>query len=220
MRDDDWVLLSELEHWTYCPRQWAIIHSEQHFTDNDDTTRGHLEHHRVDSAGSESRHGVQVYWAVDVASDVHRLRGRCDRVVVEGERFVPIEHKSGRRSHHAAAIQLVGQAICLEEMLGIPITHGRIYRAASNTFEDVDVGSDELRAAVHDTAVAIRVARTQQHGLPEPANDHRCPACSLNDVIDPNTDRVAVYRLREPYQRYVVALGRGPEVDWRRPVVL
>lgn len=42
----------------------------------------------------------------------------------------------------------------------------------------------------------------------------------IQKIIDPTTDRVAVYRLREPYQRYVMALGRGPEVDWRRPVVL
>ena len=154
MTDDDWVLLSEIEHWVYCPRQWAIIHQEQYFTDNDDTTRGHLEHQRVDTVGHESRHGVQVYWAVNVASDVHRLRGRCDRIVVEGERFIPVEHKSGRRSHHAAVIQLVGQAICLEEMLGRPIRHGRLYLAASNTFEDVDVCGAELRAAVNAAAAA------------------------------------------------------------------
>lgn len=42
----------------------------------------------------------------------------------------------------------------------------------------------------------------------------------IESVIDPNTDRVAIYRLREPYQRHVVALGRGPDVDWRRPVIL
>jgi CRISPR-associated protein Cas2 len=42
----------------------------------------------------------------------------------------------------------------------------------------------------------------------------------VGKIINPQTDRVAVYRLREPYQRYVKALGRGPEVDWRRPVIL
>jgi CRISPR-associated protein Cas2 len=42
----------------------------------------------------------------------------------------------------------------------------------------------------------------------------------IQRVMDPTSDRVAIYRLREPYQRYVVALGRGPDVDWRRPVVL
>lgn len=183
--DDDWVLLSEIEHWVYCPRQWAIIHHEQHFTDNDDTTRGHLEHQRVDTVGHESRHGVQVYWAVDVASDVHRLRGRCDRVVVEGGVYVPVEHKSGRRSHLAAAIQLVGQAICLEEMLGVPIRHGRVYLAASNTFDNVDVGSAELRALVHAAAMEVRDARSVQKSLPMPANDSRCPACSLNETCLP-----------------------------------
>jgi CRISPR-associated exonuclease Cas4 len=184
--DDDWVLLSEIEHWVYCPRQWAIIHHEQYFADNDDTTRGHLEHQRVDTVGHESRHGVQVYWAVNVASDVHRLRGRCDRIVVEGERFIPVEHKSGRRSHHAAVIQLVGQAICLEEMLGRPITHGRLYLAASNTFEDVDVCGAELRAAVHAAAAAIRVERRERKKLPPPANDFRCSACSLNEICLPH----------------------------------
>lgn len=179
------MLLSEIEHWVYCPRQWAIIHQEQYFTDNDDTTRGHLEHQRVDTVGHESRHGVQVYWAVNVASDVHRLRGRCDRIVVEGERFIPVEHKSGRRSHHAAVIQLVGQAICLEEMLGRPIRHGRLYLAASNTFEDVDVCGAELRAAVHAAAAAIRVERREGKKLPPPANDFRCPACSLNEICLP-----------------------------------
>ncbi|VBA57116.1 CRISPR-associated endonuclease Cas2 [Mycobacterium attenuatum] len=42
----------------------------------------------------------------------------------------------------------------------------------------------------------------------------------LEKVIDLKSDRVAVYRLREPYRRYVVTLGRGPEVDWRHPVIL
>lgn len=42
----------------------------------------------------------------------------------------------------------------------------------------------------------------------------------IGKVIDPAVDRVAIYRLREPYQRYTVALGRGPDVDWRGSVVL
>lgn len=42
----------------------------------------------------------------------------------------------------------------------------------------------------------------------------------LREVIDPTRDRIAIYRLREPYQRYVTAIGLDPDVDWRRPVVL
>lgn len=43
---------------------------------------------------------------------------------------------------------------------------------------------------------------------------------SLRKTIDPSTDRVGIYRLREPYERYVVALGAGPALDWRKPLVL
>lgn len=42
----------------------------------------------------------------------------------------------------------------------------------------------------------------------------------LRDTIDPTLDRVGIYRLREPYVRYVVSLGKPPLVDWRKPLVL
>lgn len=42
----------------------------------------------------------------------------------------------------------------------------------------------------------------------------------LRAVMDPRVDRVAIYRLREPYQRYATRLGRGPDLDWRKPIVL
>ena len=42
----------------------------------------------------------------------------------------------------------------------------------------------------------------------------------LRQVIDPAVDRVGIYRLQEPYRRHVVALGVGPDVDWRAPIVL
>lgn len=42
----------------------------------------------------------------------------------------------------------------------------------------------------------------------------------LRDTIDPVQDRAGIYRLREPYVRYVVSLGNAPSIDWRRPLVL
>lgn len=42
----------------------------------------------------------------------------------------------------------------------------------------------------------------------------------LRRVIDPRSDRVAVYRLREPYSRHTVTLGLAAGVDWRAPVIL
>lgn len=43
---------------------------------------------------------------------------------------------------------------------------------------------------------------------------------AVSSVIDPQTDRVAIYRLLEPYRKYVIALGRDPNIDWRRPIIL
>jgi CRISPR-associated exonuclease Cas4 len=185
MDEPEWVLLSEIEHWAYCPRQWAIIHLEQHFADNDDTTRGHLAHDRVDRDGHETRGDTTTFWALDVSSDQHHLRGRCDRVIRHGDQYIPIEHKSGRRALDAATLQLVAQAVCLEEMLSRPVPEGRIYLHASNTTLEVDTQNPDLRERVLATATAIRNARQYQHQMPDPANDRRCGSCSLDEACLP-----------------------------------
>jgi CRISPR-associated protein Cas2 len=50
--------------------------------------------------------------------------------------------------------------------------------------------------------------------------DLRTLVHAISAVIDPHTDRVAIYRLREPYRSYVVTLGRRSDFDWRDPIVL
>lgn len=46
-------MISALEHFSYCPRQCALIHLEQTFDDNVFTARGHLAHEPVDAGGTE-----------------------------------------------------------------------------------------------------------------------------------------------------------------------
>ncbi|HHL19616.1 MAG TPA: Dna2/Cas4 domain-containing protein, partial [Thiothrix sp.] len=41
------IMLSALQHYSYCPRQCALIHQEQTFTDNVFTVKGNLAHKRV-----------------------------------------------------------------------------------------------------------------------------------------------------------------------------
>ena len=38
--DDAAIPLSALQHWCYCPRQYALIHVEQAFAENAFTLRG------------------------------------------------------------------------------------------------------------------------------------------------------------------------------------
>lgn len=185
--DDDWVLLSEVEHWAYCRRQWSLIHLEQWFSSNADTVRGDLAHEHLDDGGRRSRGSETTWWSVDVWSDELRIAGRCDRVIVTDDGLVtPVEHKSGRRTMHAALVQLAGQALCLEEMFGHPIEVGRLYLVAANELQDIQI-SPSLRADVMHAAEGVRSwRRTRGHLLPEPANDQRCPACSLRPGCMPS----------------------------------
>lgn len=50
---DDPVAISALQHYRYCPRQYALIHLEQEFLDNLHTQRGQLAHQRVDDPGEQ-----------------------------------------------------------------------------------------------------------------------------------------------------------------------
>ena len=38
--EDDYLMLSGLQHFTYCRRQWALIHVEQQWQENFQTVSG------------------------------------------------------------------------------------------------------------------------------------------------------------------------------------
>jgi CRISPR-associated exonuclease Cas4 len=46
--DDDPLLLSGIQHYAFCPRQWALIHIEQQWEENVKTVEGQHLHQRVD----------------------------------------------------------------------------------------------------------------------------------------------------------------------------
>lgn len=74
------IMLSALQHWSYCPRQCALIHQEQTFDVNVHTMRGNAAHERVDDPGFGSFEGVHSERALPVWSDRRGLVGKCDVV--------------------------------------------------------------------------------------------------------------------------------------------
>lgn len=54
------VTISALQHYSYCPRQCALIHVEQTFDENIYTLRGRAVHEQVDTPDSHLADGVQV----------------------------------------------------------------------------------------------------------------------------------------------------------------
>jgi CRISPR-associated exonuclease Cas4 len=185
MIDPDPIPLSALQHWAYCPRQCGLIHLEQAFEDNVHTARGQAVHHLVDTPGYEITAGVKVERALPLWSERLGLIGKADLVEVYPDGSVyPVEFKHGRKRRAVHDdIQVAGQAMCLEEMLGRPVPKGAVYHASSRRRREVAI-TDRLRRLVEDTVVAIR-AMLASGRLPPPVNDARCEECSLKDLCQP-----------------------------------
>lgn len=185
MTEADPIPLSALQHWAYCPRQCGLIHLEQAFADNIHTARGQAVHHLVDTPGYEIKSGVRVERALPLWSDRLNLIGKADLVEFHPDgRIYPVEFKHGAKRQKAwDDLQLAAQAMCLEDMLGQPVTHGAIFHASSHRRREVAI-TPELRQRVIETAMAIR-AMLASGRLPPPVNDARCKECSLKDICQP-----------------------------------
>jgi CRISPR-associated exonuclease Cas4 len=185
MEQDDFIMLSALQHYSYCPRQCALIHEEQSFADNLHTARGNAVHALVDLAGYELRAGVRMERALPLVCERLGLIGKADMVefLPDGTPY-PVEYKHGpRRQRTHDNIQLAAQALCLEEMTGHPVPVGAIYHATSHRRREVSITSD-LRQLVESTTLAVR-AMLQAGQMPPAVNDSRCRECSLIEICQP-----------------------------------
>ena len=193
---DEPIMLSALQHYSYCPRQCALIHVEQAFAENVHTMRGNAVHERVDEPGFEEKTNVRVERALPVWSEKFGLIGKCDVVefLPDGTPY-PVEYKHGvKRVKVHDDMQLAAQAMCLEEMTGKPVSRGAIYHHSSRRRREVNI-TPELRAQVVEIADAIRTMLASGK-LPPPANDARCKECSLNDICQPQVMVASVAQKR------------------------
>lgn len=188
---DDLLPISALQHWSYCPRQCALIHIEQQFVENVHTLRGQAVHARVDKPEIEVLPGHRVERAMPLWHDTLGLIGKADVVefLADGTP-VPVEYKHGpRRKQVHDELQLCAQALCLEEMLNRAVPSGAIYHASSKRRRVVAMDA-ALRSATHHAISATR-ALLAQSKLPAPANDARCRACSLIAICQPDLALIA-----------------------------
>ncbi len=156
--EEQWpVLISALEHYSYCPRQCALIHVERIFDENVFTLRGRHAHERVDQAHTTQENGVRIERALPLWSDHLGLQGKGDVVEFYSDgRVVPVEYKNGtRRERRHDDVQLCAQAFCLEEMLGVPVEQGAVYSLQTHRRREV-LFCDELREETLDMIRHIR----------------------------------------------------------------
>jgi CRISPR-associated exonuclease Cas4 len=210
--DDDYLPLSGLQHLLFCERQCALIHVEQVWAENALTTQGKLLHERVDLQGLEQRPGVRIERAVPLRSDRLRLIGKADVVefhAVPGEsrrwQPFPVEYKRGRRRKWLHdEVQVCAQAMCLEEMVGVPVPEGALYYAASRRRREVTIDA-ALRGET--VTAAARFHELVAKGETPPAQlQRKCVNCSLHEICLPELSTVSP---GEPARALRRALGAG-----------
>jgi CRISPR-associated exonuclease Cas4 len=76
--EDDLIQLSSLQHTLFCPRQCALIHVEQVWSENLLTAEGRIMHEHVHEEGYESRGDVRIERGVSLRSLQLGLIGKVD----------------------------------------------------------------------------------------------------------------------------------------------
>lgn len=204
--EDDLIPLSALQHYLYCPRQFALIHIEQQWAENRFTAEGRVLHERTDRGGHESRDGVRIARRVPIRSRRLGVVGIADVVELHagGRRPLPVEYKRGRpKVHRADEVQLCAQAMCLEEMFGTQVEEGFLFYGRTKRRKAI-----AFDAPLRDlTATAAKEARLLlvEGRTPSPHYEPRkCDACSLKSQCNPerltrrsNIDRWLASRIEE-----------------------
>ena len=207
--EEEFLQLSGLQHFRFCRRQWALIHIEQQWAENDRTVDGALIHHNAhDSDFRESRGDCVITRGVSVFSPTLGVSGQCDVLEYHrGNTGIPIQHKEGLWRPYAVeykrgsprddtgdTLQLCGQAMCLEEMLCCDIPEGALYYGEIRRRVVVPL-TGELRDQVREMLGQMHDLFRRAH-TPKVKPSASCNACSLKEICLPKlmrTRSVAAY---------------------------
>ncbi|NLG30930.1 MAG: CRISPR-associated protein Cas4 [Clostridiaceae bacterium] len=184
--------LNGIQHFSFCPRQWALITIEQAWAENEDTVIGDLVHRVSDDAlFREKRRHLITLRAVPIRSNELRLNGIIDvlelrknergmRTSFEEGLWMPniVEYKKGApKKNLCDVLQLTAQVMCLEEMHGIHIDSSSLFYKSTNRREIITITAD-LREKV-------RLTVSQMHDCydegitPNASYGKHCQRCSL-----------------------------------------
>ena len=205
--EEEYLMISGIQHFKFCRRQWALIHIEQQWEENVHTVVGELMHKKAhDPYLTEKRRDTIIARALPVASREMGVTGECDVVEfhrredgirLHGHRgnfsVYPIEYKKGKpKITEEDKLQLAAQAMCLEEMLSAKIQEGAIFYGEIRRRDKI-VFNDTLR----DT---VRKDFEEMHGLferrytPKVKWSKSCGACSLKDICMPRLGKAPSVR--------------------------
>jgi CRISPR-associated exonuclease Cas4 len=196
--EDNYLMLSGLQHFQFCRRQWALIHIEQQWEENVKTIEGQHLHQKADQPFTREKRGERlIVRAMPIQSHQLRLNGICDVVEfiknpdgielsgVEGTYLAyPVEYKRGKpKKGDEDVIQLAAQAMCLEEMLLCDIDKGYLYYNEIRHRIEVSI-TPALRNKVIDMAKEMHHFYKNRY-TPKVKTGPHCKSCSLQDICLP-----------------------------------
>ena len=196
--ESDYLQLSGLQHFTFCRRQWALIHIENLWAENLRTIEGQIMHEKAhDDSIREKRGNTIIVRGVNISSSVLGVSGQCDvleyhqsskGIPLKGEIGTwipyPVEYKRGSPKEDLSdELQLCGQAMCLEEMLCCDISEGALFYGETRRRVIVEFTTD-LRQKVRNSLEEMH--QLYRKGVtPKVKTTKACNACSLKDLCVP-----------------------------------
>ena len=207
--DDEMLQLSGIQHYVFCPRQWALIYVEQEWIDNQLTAEGNMLHENVDNPFLRETNGSPVITlrGIRLESKTLGFSGIADAIEIHPESdapaskkellkskkysAVPIEYKRGKRKvSDCDRLQVAAQAMILEEMLDIEVSRGAVFYWSERRREYFDI-DDNLRSYV------LKASR-EMHSLlsakliPSADKNKGCKNCSMLDICLPELSNKSV----------------------------
>ncbi|MHB8063580.1 MAG: CRISPR-associated protein Cas4 [Ruminiclostridium sp.] len=196
--EDDFLLLSGIQHFAFCRRQWALIHIEQQWQENLRTVEGNILHEKAHDDGfSEKRGDVIISRGMAIHSRTLGVSGVCDIVelhkCVDGVSIfgreglyqpIPVEYKRGKpKENDVDILQLCGQAMCLEELLLCEIKEAYMFYGETKHRLKIILDND-LREKVKNMLHEMHELYNRRY-TPKVKPSKSCNACSLSEICMP-----------------------------------
>ncbi|MGN0482804.1 MAG: CRISPR-associated protein Cas4 [Lachnospiraceae bacterium] len=196
--EDEYLLLSGIQHFAFCRRQWALIHIEQQWQENYQTTSGELLHKKAhDDTAIEKRGDLLITRGMRIVSASLGITGECDVVEFHKDpdgisifgydgkwKVVPVEYKNGKPKEGSEdELQLCAQAYCLEEMLQTEIPEGYLYYGQPKRRTKV-IFTEKLRQKLIDDCAEMHQYFRRGY-TPKVKTSKKCRSCSLAEVCLP-----------------------------------
>lgn len=206
-QEEDYLMLSGIQHFAFCRRQWAMIHIEQQWEENYRTTAGELMHKKAHDGGSfEKRGDLLIVRGLRISSHELGLSGQCDVVEFHLDKHgielfgydgtwspMPVEYKRGMpKENNSDELQLCAQAICLEEMFQTRIMDGYLYYGENRRRSHVKF-TEEIRNEVKKAAKEMHDL-FQKGYTPNVKPTKQCKACSLENLCIPKLKKAVKVR--------------------------